>query len=65
MRRADNLTTLVCQLSRNSGSLNFQEPKEPVQACKAIALPCVEPVNSSLHHKWEKPTRVYTAAAKI
>jgi hypothetical protein len=31
VRRADNLTTFVCRLSRNSGSLNLQEPYVPVQ----------------------------------
>ena len=37
--RDDNLTTFMCWLSRNSGSLIFLEPKGPVQACKGTALP--------------------------
>jgi hypothetical protein len=39
VRRADNLTTFTCRLSRNSGSLNLLESSAPVQACKRIALP--------------------------
>jgi hypothetical protein len=38
VRRADILTTFMCRLSRNSGSLNLLEPKGPVQACNGIAL---------------------------
>jgi hypothetical protein len=37
MRRADNLTTFMCQLSRHSGSLNLLEPSGPIQACIGIA----------------------------
>jgi hypothetical protein len=39
VRRADNLTTFMCRLSRNSGSLNRLEPSGPVQACNGTALP--------------------------
>jgi hypothetical protein len=39
VRRADNLTTFICRLFRNSGSLNLLEPSRPVQACNGIALP--------------------------
>jgi hypothetical protein len=34
VRRADNVTTFVCRLSRDSGSLNPLEPGGPVQAWK-------------------------------
>jgi hypothetical protein len=34
----DNLTTFMCRLSRNSGSLNLLEPSGPVQACNGVAL---------------------------
>jgi len=36
--RADDHTTFMYQLSRNSGSLNLLEPKVPVQACSGISL---------------------------
>jgi hypothetical protein len=38
----DNLTTIMCQLARNFGSLNLLQPIGPVQACTGIALlfPC-------------------------
>ena len=39
---ADNLTTFMCRLSRNSGSLNLLEPSGPVQAYTAIALNIAE-----------------------
>jgi len=38
MCSADNLTTLMCILSRNSGSLNLLDPEKPVQACNGIAF---------------------------
>jgi hypothetical protein len=49
VRRAD-LTTFMCQLSRNSGSLNLLEPQGPLQSCsgKALPLPYVS-TNFSLH----------------
>jgi hypothetical protein len=33
-RKADNLTTFMCQLCTNSGKLNFLEPYGTFQACK-------------------------------
>ena len=39
--RADNLTTLTCQLFRNSDSLSFLEPQGPVQAHNGMALSCI------------------------
>ena len=36
--RVDNLTTLMCRLSWNSGSLNLLEPEGPPQACKGMAF---------------------------
>jgi phage baseplate assembly protein gpV len=36
---ADNLTTFMCQLSRNVGATTSWNPPEPVQACNVIALP--------------------------
>jgi hypothetical protein len=39
VRRADNLTTFMCRLSRNSRSLNLLEPQGPVLACSGQALP--------------------------
>jgi hypothetical protein len=39
VRTADNLTTFMCRLSRNSGSLNLLTPYGPVQACNGITLP--------------------------
>ena len=38
MCRANNLTTFMCILSRNSGSLNLLDPERPVQACNGIAF---------------------------
>jgi hypothetical protein len=38
VRRVDNLTTIICRLYWNSGSLNLLEPSEPVQPCSGIAL---------------------------
>jgi hypothetical protein len=35
---ADNLSTFMYQMARNSGSLNLLEPCGPVQACNGIAL---------------------------
>jgi hypothetical protein len=36
VHRADNLARFMCQLSINSGSLNFLEPSGPVQAVKGL-----------------------------
>jgi len=33
-----NITTFMCRLSRNSGSLKLRELSRPVQACNGIAL---------------------------
>jgi hypothetical protein len=38
VRRVDNLTTFMCRLPENSGSLNLVQPTEPVQACIGIDL---------------------------
>jgi hypothetical protein len=38
VRRADNLTTFMCRLSRNSGASNSWNPQGPVQACSGKAL---------------------------
>ena len=38
IRRADNLTTFMCRLPRNSGNLILLELKGLVQACNGIAL---------------------------
>jgi len=35
VRKADNFSTFMCPLSRNSGNLNRLEHKEPVQALLA------------------------------
>jgi hypothetical protein len=39
VHKADNLTFFMCELSRNSGSLNLQESFGPVQASTGTALP--------------------------
>jgi hypothetical protein len=39
VRRADNLATFMCRLSRNSESLELLELSGPVQACNGMALP--------------------------
>jgi hypothetical protein len=41
VRKADNPTTVMCRLSRNCGSFNLLDTKEPIQACKVIALPFI------------------------
>jgi hypothetical protein len=38
VRRADNLTTFMYQLTKKSGSLNLLEPSGPVQACNETAF---------------------------
>jgi len=38
VRRADNFTTFMCQMSRNSGSLSLLELEGPVQACNGTAI---------------------------
>jgi hypothetical protein len=43
VRAADNLTTIMCRLSRNSGSLNLLEPYGTDQACIGIALLLILP----------------------
>jgi hypothetical protein len=39
VRKADNITTFMCLLSLNSGSLNLLDPSGPVQACKVLHVP--------------------------
>jgi len=39
VRRVDNLTTFMCRLSRNPGSLNLLKLLGAVQACNGRALP--------------------------
>jgi transcription elongation factor Elf1 len=39
MHRAENLTTFMCRLSRNSGALTSWNPKRLFQACSRKALP--------------------------
>jgi len=39
VRKSDNLTTVLCRLFRNTGSLSFLETLGPVQACNGIVLP--------------------------
>ena len=36
--RADNLATFMLRMPKNSGTLNFLEPWDPVHSCKGIAL---------------------------
>jgi len=38
MHRADNLTTFMCILSRNSESLNLLDPERPAQMCNGTAF---------------------------
>jgi hypothetical protein len=38
MRKADNLTIILCRVMK-SGNLNFLEPSGPLQACNGTALP--------------------------
>jgi hypothetical protein len=38
MRKTDSLTTFMCRLSRNSGSLSLMQRQGSVQACNRIAL---------------------------
>ena len=38
MRRIDNLTTFMCPLPENPGSLKLLEPPGFMQACTGIAL---------------------------
>ena len=38
MHRVDNLTTLMCRVSRNQGKLKLVEKSGPVQVCNGIAL---------------------------
>jgi len=38
VRVVDKPATFMCRLSRNSGSLGLQEPKEPAQACNWITF---------------------------
>ena len=40
------LTTFMCRVSRNSGSLNFLDSECPVQACNGIGLP--SPLHSAV-----------------
>ena len=39
MPRADNLTTFMCRLSRNSGSLYLPKPWGHLQVCNGLPLP--------------------------
>jgi hypothetical protein len=39
VRRADNLATFMCRLSRNSGASSSWKPQGPLQACSGKALP--------------------------
>ena len=39
VRWADNLTTLMCRFSRNSGNHNILQLSGPVKTCTEIALP--------------------------
>jgi hypothetical protein len=48
--RTYDLTTFMCRLSGNRGSLNLVQPYGPVQACNGIALPFVNIVSyPSIH----------------
>jgi hypothetical protein len=38
LRVVDKLDTFMFRLSRNSGSLSLQEPKEPAQACNWVTF---------------------------
>jgi hypothetical protein len=38
VRRANNLASLMCQLSWNHGSRNLLEPSGPVQSCIGITF---------------------------
>ena len=40
MRKADYLSTLMCRLSRDPGSLNLLEASGPIQVCIGIAVTC-------------------------
>jgi len=42
VHRDDNIATFICQLPRNSGSLNLLEPYVPVSACIRIAFTSAE-----------------------
>ena len=46
MREADNLTTFMCRMSLQSGSLNLLEPSGPHRDCYETALPCLCRLNA-------------------
>jgi hypothetical protein len=38
VHRAEHLAAIICPLSRNSGSLSFRDPQEPVNSRTGIAF---------------------------
>jgi hypothetical protein len=55
--RADNLTTFICRLSKNSGSLKLLEPEGSAEACAGTVLACesyhIPPLQSTLKRSKE------------
>jgi len=49
MSKAGNITTVLCGLSRNSGSLKLPETSGPVQACIGIAIIFTVAVTTHTH----------------
>jgi hypothetical protein len=49
LRGANNLTSFMCRLSKNSGSLKLLETSGPIQAYTGIALPLPLPFCTKLN----------------
>jgi len=45
VREADNLTTFMCRMSWESGSLNLLEPFGPHRPCYGAPLPVMGPID--------------------
>jgi len=53
VREADDLTTFMCRMSWNFGSLSILEPSGPHRACYGTALPLPFTVHRGWHSRFE------------
>jgi hypothetical protein len=65
VRKADNLTTILCAVVKKSGNLNFLEHSGPLQACNGTSLPSTFTRDQILVVLSRSPDCIASSASRI